>query len=43
MWHNSATQPFSHDGGTVGVLLCHGFTGSPASMRPSAEFLARHR
>ena len=42
MWHNSATQPFSHDGGTVGVLLCHGFTGSPASMRPWAEFLARH-
>lgn len=42
MWHNSATQPFSHDGGTVGVVLCHGFTGSPASMRPWAEFLARH-
>lgn len=42
MWHNSATQPFSHDGGSVGVLLCHGFTGSPASMRPWAEFLARH-
>lgn len=42
MWHNSATQPFSHDGGGTGVLLCHGFTGSPASMRPWAEFLARH-
>lgn len=42
MWHNSATDPFSHDGGTVGVLLCHGFTGSPASMRPWAEYLARH-
>lgn len=42
MWHNSATHPFSHDAGTVGVLLCHGFTGSPASMRPWAEFLARH-
>lgn len=24
----------------VGVLLCHGFTGSPASMRPWAEYLA---
>lgn len=33
-------QPFGHDGGPVGVLLCHGFTGSPASMRPWAEFLA---
>lgn len=42
MWHNSATQPFSHDGGSTGVLLCHGFTGSPASMRPWGEFLARH-
>ena len=42
MWHNSATHPFEHDGGNVGVLLCHGFTGSPASMRPWAEFLARH-
>lgn len=42
MWHNSATQPFSHDGGSTGVVLCHGFTGSPASMRPWAEFLARH-
>ena len=42
MWHNSATQPFAHDGGTVGVLLCHGFTGSPASMRPWADFLVRH-
>jgi carboxylesterase len=33
-------QPFGHDGGPVGALLCHGFTGSPASMRPWAEFLA---
>ncbi len=34
------TEPFRHDGGTVGVLLCHGFTGSPASLRPWAEELA---
>jgi carboxylesterase len=36
----SGAEPFSHDGGRVGVLLCHGFTGSPASMRPWAEHLA---
>ncbi|GAB2680311.1 alpha/beta hydrolase [Thalassiella azotivora] len=33
-------EPFSHDGGDVGVLLCHGFTGTPASMRPWGEHLA---
>jgi carboxylesterase len=33
-------EPFAHDGGSVGALVCHGFTGSPASMRPWAEFLA---
>ncbi len=33
-------EPFSHDGGNVGVLLCHGFTGSPQSLRPWAEALA---
>ena len=33
-------EPFSSDGGPVGVLLCHGFTGSPQSMRPWAEHLA---
>lgn len=33
-------EPFSSDGGPVGVLLCHGFTGSPQSLRPWAEFLA---
>ncbi len=31
---------FSRDGGPTGVLLCHGFTGSPQSLRPWAEFLA---
>ena len=35
-------HPFSADGGRVGVLLSHGFTGSPASMRPWGEFLAGH-
>ena len=31
---------FSHDGGDVGVLLIHGFTGAPASMLPWADHLA---
>ncbi|HZZ97067.1 MAG TPA: alpha/beta fold hydrolase, partial [Jatrophihabitantaceae bacterium] len=33
-------QPFAYDGGPVGVLLSHGFTGTPASMRPWADHLA---
>jgi carboxylesterase len=34
-------EPFSPDGSPdVGVLLCHGFTGSPQSVRPWAEHLA---
>jgi len=33
-------EPYSADGGRVGVLLSHGFTGTPASMRPWAEHLA---
>src|SRR6266498_2414929 len=33
-------EPFHHDGGPVGVLLCHGFTGSPGSLRPWGEHLA---
>ena len=33
-------EPFSHQGGATGVLLCHGFTGSPQSLRPWAGFLA---
>lgn len=33
-------QPLGPDGLRVGVLLCHGFTGSPASMRPWGEHLA---
>ncbi|MZE77946.1 alpha/beta hydrolase [Streptomyces xinghaiensis] len=35
-------EPFHHEGGDIGVLLCHGFTGSPQSMRPWADFLAGH-
>ncbi|MFB7331814.1 alpha/beta fold hydrolase [Streptomyces adustus] len=34
-------EPYRHEGGEVGVLLCHGFTGSPQSLRPWAQFLAR--
>jgi carboxylesterase len=34
-------EPFTHDGSTdVGVLLCHGFTGSPQSMAPWGARLA---
>src|ERR1051326_909305 len=33
-------EPFFHSGGSTGVLLCHGFTGSPASLRPWADRLA---
>jgi carboxylesterase len=34
-------EPFEHDGGPVGVLLCHGFTGSPQTLRPWAEHLVQ--
>ncbi len=33
-------QPFAADGGPVGVVLSHGFTGTPASLRAWAEHLA---
>lgn len=33
-------EPYTGGEGKRGVLLCHGFTGSPASMRPWAEYLA---
>jgi carboxylesterase len=33
-------EPFDHAGGPVGVLLCHGFTGSPQTLRGWAEYLA---
>lgn len=34
------TEPFHAEGGPVGVLLSHGFTGSPASMVPWGRELA---
>lgn len=33
-------EAFESDGGPVGVLLCHGFTGSPRTLRPWADYLA---
>jgi carboxylesterase len=34
-------EPWSSVGGTHGVLVLHGFTGNPQSMRPLAEVLAK--
>ena len=36
----TGAEPFAADGGPVGVLVCHGFTGSPRTVRPWAEHLA---
>jgi carboxylesterase len=36
----AGAEPFSADGGPVGIVLSHGFTGTPASLRPWAEHLA---
>lgn len=33
-------EPFAAEGGPVGVVVSHGFTGTPASMRPWAQHLA---
>lgn len=33
-------EPYAHQGGPTGILLCHGFTGCPQSLRPWAEYLA---
>ena len=33
-------EPIDLPGGPVGVVLCHGFTGTTQSMRPWAEHLA---
>jgi carboxylesterase len=33
-------EPYSHRGGPSGVLVLHGFTGNPASMRSIAELCA---
>ncbi|WP_018156169.1 alpha/beta hydrolase [Demetria terragena] len=34
-------EPLSADGSRTGVLVCHGFTGSPSSMRGIAEHCAQ--
>jgi carboxylesterase len=36
----AGAEPFQADGGPIGVVLSHGFTGTPASMRPWAQYLA---
>jgi carboxylesterase len=36
----AGAEPFSLGRGPVGVLMIHGFTGSPGSMRPIGEWLA---
>ncbi|MEV0584693.1 alpha/beta fold hydrolase [Nonomuraea sp. NPDC050310] len=36
----AGAEPYGHEGGPVGVLLCHGFTGTPQSLRPWGEYLA---
>lgn len=33
-------EPFVHDGAPTGMLLCHGFTSTPQSLRPWAQALA---
>lgn len=33
-------EPYEATGGDIGVLVLHGFTGNPSSVRPLAEFLA---
>jgi carboxylesterase len=38
----SGAEPFTFDGGPIGALLIHGFTGSPASMRPLGDYLHQH-
>jgi len=38
--HGFAGTAFRHDGSDVGVLLIHGFTGAPGSLRPWADHLA---
>lgn len=36
----AGAEPYRADGGPEGILLVHGFTGSPASLRPFAEHYA---
>jgi len=37
----AGAEPFTFDGGPIGVLLIHGFTGTPQSLRPWGEHLAK--
>src|SRR5438270_9118852 len=34
-------EPFAADRGPIGVVVSHGFTGTPASVRPWAQHLAQ--
>jgi carboxylesterase len=36
---DDSQRAYSHDGGDVGVLLCHGFPGNPGSLRTWADHL----
>lgn len=36
----AGAEPFTFDGGPVGILLIHGFTGTPQSLRPWGKHLA---
>jgi len=36
----TGAEPFTFDGGPIGILLVHGFTGTPQSLRPWGEYLA---
>lgn len=36
----AGAEPFAHAGGSLGALVCHGFTSTPQSVRPWAEHLA---
>lgn len=39
--HSPFSHPFSGEGPSVGVVVSHGFTGSPHGVRAWAESLAR--
>jgi carboxylesterase len=38
----AGAEPFTFDGGPTGILLVHGFTGTPQSLRPWGAYLAKH-